>query len=129
MVPRSAGMEAKIARAGCFKYEAVDGAAANGLPGAVPEEVKEERWHRFMAVQQEVSAGINAGRIGRMLDVIVDEVDEEGAIGRSQWDAPEIDGVVHLADAEGLMPGDLVEVEITGSDGHDLWAAPPGRDD
>ena len=100
--------EARLARVGCFKYEPVDGAAANDLAGAVPEEVKEERWHRFMAAQQEVSRALLAAKVGRTIDVIIDEVDEEGAIGRSKWDAPEIDGSVFLNGATGLAPGDIV---------------------
>ena len=100
--------EARLARVGCFKYEPVDGAAANELAGAVPEEVKEERWHRLMAAQQEVSRSLLAAKVGRTIDVIIDEVDEEGAIGRSKWDAPEIDGSVFLNGATGLAPGDIV---------------------
>ena len=114
--------EAKISRAGCFKYEAVAGAAANALPGAVAEEVKEERWHRFMAAQQKVSAAIMAGRVGRRIDVLVDEVDAQGAIGRSQWDAPEIDGSVFLNSAARLQPGDLVRATVINADEYDLWA-------
>jgi ribosomal protein S12 methylthiotransferase len=114
--------EARINRAGCFKYETVEGAAANALPGAVPEEVKEERWHRFMAAQQEVSRTLMAERVGRTIDVLIDEADDEGASGRSQWDAPEIDGSVHLPGAIGLKPGDLVRATVTQSDEYDLWA-------
>ncbi len=101
--------EARLARVGCFKYEAVDGAAANAIGAAVPEEVKAERWHRFMAVQQKVSAELTAARVGKIIDVIVDEVDAEGAIGRSKWDAPEIDGSVFLSDAAGVRAGDIVQ--------------------
>ncbi len=114
--------EARINRAGCFKYETVEGAAANKLPGAVPEEVKEERWHRFMAAQQEVSRTLMAERVGRTIDVLIDEADADGATGRSQWDAPEIDGSVHLPGAIGLKPGDLVRATVTHSDEYDLWA-------
>ena len=114
--------EARINRAGCFKYETVEGAAANALPGAVPEEVKEERWHRFMAAQQEVSRTLMAERVGRTIDVLIDEADDDGASGRSQWDAPEIDGSVHLPGAIGLKPGDLVRATVTHSDEYDLWA-------
>ena len=114
--------EARINRAGCFKYETVEGAAANDLPGAVPEEVKEERWHRFMAAQQEVSRALMAERIGRTIDVLIDDADDDGATGRSQWDAPEIDGSVHLPGAIGLKPGDLVRATVTHSDEYDLWA-------
>jgi ribosomal protein S12 methylthiotransferase len=119
--------EAKLARVGCFKYEAVEGAAANALPGAVPEEVKEERWHRFMAAQQKVSRALMASRVGRTIEVIVDEVGEDGAVGRSQWDAPEIDGSVHLEGATALKPGDIVRAKVTRADDYDLWAEPIGR--
>jgi ribosomal protein S12 methylthiotransferase len=112
--------EARINRAGCFKYEPVEGAAANALPGAVPDEVKEERWHRFMAAQQEVSASLLAGKVGRTIPVLVDEIDSEGAIGRSPWDAPEIDGAVYIDGETDLAPGDMVEVRITDSDETDL---------
>jgi ribosomal protein S12 methylthiotransferase len=114
--------EARIARAGCFKYEAVDGAAANALADAVPEEVKEERWHRFMAAQQAVSRTVMAERVGRDIEVIVDGVDAEGAVGRSVWDAPEIDGSVFLNGATGLKPGDIVPARVTHADEYDLWA-------
>jgi ribosomal protein S12 methylthiotransferase len=114
--------EAKLSRVGCFKYEPVDGAAANNLPGAVPEEVKEERWHRFMALQQKISGEILAGKVGQTIDVLIDEVDEEGAIGRSKWDAPEIDGSVFLNGATGLRPGGLVRATVEYSDEYELWA-------
>ena len=114
--------EAKLNRVGCFKYEPVDGATANDLPGAVPEEVKEERWHRFMAVQQEVSRDVLRSRIGRTIDVLIDEADEEGAIGRSPWDAPEIDGSVFLNGETSVKPGDMVRARIVEADEYDLWA-------
>jgi ribosomal protein S12 methylthiotransferase len=114
--------EAKLARVGCFKYEPVEGAPANALEGAVPEEVKEERWHRFMAVQKEVSAGLMAAKVGRSIDVIIDEVDEEGAIGRSQWDAPEIDGSVFLNGATDLTAGQIIKAKVVNADDYDLWA-------
>ena len=120
--------EAELDRVGCFAYSAVDGAAANALPGAVPEELKQERLARFMQVQEEISAEKLRRKIGRIETVLVDEVDGDSAIGRTSADAPDIDGVVHLAGAEGLQPGDLVEAQITAADGHDLWAAPPERD-
>jgi ribosomal protein S12 methylthiotransferase len=113
--------EARLARVGCFKYEPVDGAAANDLPGAVPEDVKEERWHRFMSAQQKVSASILKTRLGREIDVLVDEVDDEGAIGRSAWDAPEIDGSVFLNGETDAAPGDLVRAKIVHADEYDLW--------
>jgi ribosomal protein S12 methylthiotransferase len=116
--------EAKIARAGCFKYEPVDGAPANALPGAMPEEVKEERWHRFMAAQREVSREVMATRVGRIIEVIVDEVDEDGAVGRSVWDAPEIDGSVYLDGAKGVKAGDIVQARVTRADEYDLWVHP-----
>ena len=120
--------EAELYRVGCFAYSAVDGAAANALPGAVAEELKQERLARFMQVQEEISAEKLRRKIGRIETVLVDEVDGDSAIGRTSADAPDIDGVVHLAGAEGLQPGDLVEAQITAADGHDLWAAPPERD-
>ena len=92
------------------------------MPGAVPEEVKEERWHRFMALQQEISSEILADKVGQAIDVLIDEVDEEGAIGRSKWDAPEIDGSVFLNAATGLRPGCLVRATVEDSDEYDLWA-------
>ncbi|HRK19863.1 MAG TPA: 30S ribosomal protein S12 methylthiotransferase RimO, partial [Hyphomicrobiaceae bacterium] len=101
-----------------------EGATANDLPGAVPEEVKEERWHRFMARQQEISAAIMSKRIGRDIDVIVDEVDEEGAIGRSKWDAPEIDGSVFVNGLTTAKPGDIVRARVVNADHYDLWADP-----
>jgi ribosomal protein S12 methylthiotransferase len=113
--------EARLARVGCFKYEAVAGAAANDLPGAVAEELKEERWHRLMAVQQEVSRSLIAARVGQNLEIIIDEVNAEGAVGRSQWDAPEIDGCVHLDGATGLAVGDIVAARIIAGDAYDLW--------
>jgi ribosomal protein S12 methylthiotransferase len=114
--------EARLARAGCFKYEAVEGATANALADAVPEEVKEERWHRFMAAQQEVSRAVTAARVGRSIDVIVDEMDGDRAVGRSKWDAPEIDGAVHLDGATALKPGAMVQARVTRADAYDLWA-------
>jgi ribosomal protein S12 methylthiotransferase len=114
--------EAKLMRVGCFKYEAVDGAAANDLAGAVPESVKEERWHRFMAAQQEVSRELMAAKVGQTIDVIVDEVDAKGATGRSKWDAPEIDGSVFLNPVTGVKAGDIVRARVTGADEYDLRA-------
>ena len=114
--------ETRLNRIGCFKYEAVEGAPANDLPGAVPEEIKEERWHRFMEAQLEISAEIQAARIGSEIDVIVDEVGPEGAVGRSKWDAPEIDGSVFLESARPLKSGDIVKARVTGADDYDLFA-------
>ncbi len=115
--------EARLNRVGCFKFEPVKGAAANGLPGAVPDEVKEERYHRFMAAQQQISADILRSWIGREIDVLVDGVDADGAVGRSYADAPEIDGAVLLRGETDLKPGDCVRVRITGSDEYDLEGA------
>ena len=119
--------EARLDRVGCFKYEAVEGAKANALDCAVPEEVKEERWHRFMQAQQKVSEEIMAARIGRTVHVLIDEVDEDGAVGRSEWDAPEIDGSVILEGAVDLKPGDMIAARITDADAYDLWAEPAPR--
>lgn len=116
--------EAQLDRVGCFKYENVAGAAANDLPDHVPEEVKEERWHRFMAHQQTISAARLQARIGSTIDVLVDEVDEEGVRGRSYAEAPEIDGLVHLPPAPGLVPGAMAKVRIEDADEYDLWAEP-----
>ena len=122
--------EAQLDRVGCFAYSAVDGAKANELPDHVPESLKQERLARFMEVQERISAAKLQAKIGTMQTVLVDEVvtDVNGnieAIGRTKADAPEIDGVVYLEDAEGLSPGDFVEVQITKADGHDLWGGPP----
>jgi ribosomal protein S12 methylthiotransferase len=116
--------EARLDRVGCFKYEPVEGAKANALEGAVPEEVKEERWHRFMQAQQKVSEEIMAARVGRTVQVLIDEVDADGAVGRSIWDAPEIDGSVFLEGATQLKPGDMLEARIVDADAYDLWAEP-----
>ena len=115
---------AQLDRVGCFQYEAVAGARANALPGAVPEEVKRERWERLMAAQQEISAARLQARVGRTLEVLVDEVTDAGAIGRSRGDAPEIDGHVYIdPEPEGsvLRPGDLVQVLIEEADDYDLY--------
>lgn len=117
--------EAQLDRVGAFRFEPVAGAAANDLPGAVPEEVKEERYARIMAKTAAISAAKLAAKVGRTLDVIIDAVDDEGgATGRSQADAPEIDGEVHLRDAGGLEPGAIVAVEIEDADEHDLFGVP-----
>jgi len=115
--------EARLNRVGCFKFEPVSGAAANDLPGAVSEEVKEERFHRFMAVQQDISKDLLQGWIGRELDVLIDEVDDEGAVGRCYADAPEIDGAVILEGETALKVGDMVRARVNGADEYDLWGA------
>lgn len=114
--------EAQLDRVGCFQYSPVDGAKANQLPDHVPDEIKQERWNQFMELQQEISAAKLQAKIGKTIEILIDEVDEQGAIGRSSADAPEIDGKVYLDGAEGLSPGDFVEAEVTGADDYDLWA-------
>jgi len=114
--------EAQLDRVGCFTYSAVEGAAANALPGAVPEELKKERQAIFMDTQSEISAARLAAKVDRRMTVLVEEVDEEGAAARSPGDAPEIDGLVYIADGEHLQVGEFAEVVITDSDDHDLWA-------
>ncbi len=115
--------EARIERAGCFKYEPVSGAKANELGlEQVPDEVKQDRWERFMEAQQEISAEIFQSRVGREIDVLVDEIDEENgeAIARSPWDAPEIDGNVFLPGETDLKPGDKIRVRIVEAEEYDL---------
>ncbi|GBD43319.1 Ribosomal protein S12 methylthiotransferase RimO [bacterium HR40] len=112
--------EAELDRVGCFAYEDVAGAAANHLPGHLPEEVKEERRARLMAVQEGISRRRLARRVGQDMAVLIDEVTSDGAFGRTYADAPEIDGRVFVEDGEHLKPGEIVWVEITGSDAHDL---------
>ena len=114
--------EAELDRVGAFAYSPVDGARANDLPGAVPEEIKEERLERFMEVQAEISAVRLGRRIGTRQRVLVDAVDDGMAVARSSADAPEIDGVVHIEEAGRLKPGQFAEVEIVNADAHDLFA-------
>lgn len=116
--------EAQLDRVGCFQYSPVDGAAANDLPNPVDDAVKQERWERFMETAQRISAEKLQKKIGCEMDVLIDEVDEDGAIGRSQADAPEIDGAVYLNDITHLKPGDIVRVTIEAADEYDLWASP-----
>jgi len=113
--------EAQLDRVGCFQYSPVQGARANALPVPVPEEVTQERWERFMALQQEIRAARLRDKIGRTVEVLIDEVDDEGAIGRSSADAPEIDGRVYLEGLTDVAPGDFVVGEVTGADEYDLW--------
>ncbi|WP_375655175.1 30S ribosomal protein S12 methylthiotransferase RimO [Bartonella sp. AA83SXKL] len=114
--------EAKIERAGCFKYEKVKGAAANDLGlENIPEEVKENRWHRFMARQQQISTHLLKKKIGKRLRVLIDESQGKVAKGRSQYDAPEIDGVVHISSRRPLRVGEFVTVKIEQSDAYDLY--------
>jgi ribosomal protein S12 methylthiotransferase len=136
--------EAQLDRVGAFRFEPVEGAAANALPDPVPEEVKQERYERIMALSARISAEKLAARVGTTIDVLIDRVDdiphaepgpdvahldaphsphhhEVGATGRSRADAPEIDGEVHLRDARRLKPGDFVKVRVEDSDEHDLY--------
>jgi ribosomal protein S12 methylthiotransferase len=118
--------EAQLDRVGAFRFEPVEGAAANALPDPVSEEIKEERYARIMALTAEISAAKLQAKIGRTIDVIIDAVDADsgGATGRSKADAPEIDGEVHLRDAGGLKPGKIVPVLIEDADEHDLYGVP-----
>jgi ribosomal protein S12 methylthiotransferase len=115
--------EAELDRVGCFAYSPVEGAKANDLPDAVPDEVKEERRARFMEVQAEISREKLRRKVGRTLEVIVDEVEGATAIARSAADAPEIDGVVRVRKAKGARAGDILRVKVTSSTQHDLEAA------
>ena len=117
--------QARLDRVGAFRFEPVEGAAANALPDPVPEDVKEERYARLMELTARISAEKLAAKVGRTLDVMIDEVDAEGgATGRSQADAPEIDGNVFLRDAVGLAQGDIIPVLIEDADDHDLFGVP-----
>lgn len=112
---------AQIDRVGCFKYEAVEGAAANALPGAVSEAVKQERFDRLMAHQQAISARRLARKVGTTIDAIIDSIDDDGAVARSKGDAPEIDGNVFIAPDRRLKVGEIVRVEIEEADDYDLY--------
>lgn len=122
--------EAQLDRVGAFRFEPVQGAAANNLPGVVPEEVKEERYARLMALTARISAAKLQAKIGRTIDVLIDLADGAngdkggGATGRSKADAPEIDGEVHLRDAPNAKPGDVLSVLIEDADEHDLFGVP-----
>jgi len=122
--------EAQLDRVGCFAYSAVDGAKANDLEEQVPEEVKQARLSQFMEVQERIGAAKVAAKVGGLQTVLVDELTEDDAgntvaIARTKADAPEIDGVVYLQDADGIQPGDFVDVKVIGASGHDLVAGPP----
>ena len=114
---------AQLDRVGCFQYSAVKGAAANALPDPVPEEIKEDRWQQFMALQQSISASKLQRKVGTTRQILIDTVSDEGSTGRTQADAPEIDGVVHLPGVTEFQPGELVEAEITAADEYDLWVS------
>ena len=115
--------EAQLDRVGCFKFSPVEGAPATEMADQVPEDVKEERFHRFMQLQQEISAERLKQKIGQTLDVIVDEIDNEGIIGRTKADAPEVDGLVYIENLSGtpVKVGEFIKVTITHSDEYDLW--------
>ncbi len=116
--------EAQLDRVGCFTYSPVDGAPANDLPGAVPEEVKQERWERFMEKQQAISERKLARKVGTQIEVIVDHVEPGLVTARSTADAPEIDGSVFIEGDFELRPGDMLPVTVEDADEYDLWAAP-----
>ena len=118
--------EAQLDRVGCFKFEPVAGAAANALAGAVPEEVKQDRWNRFMAHQQRISAARLKRKVGATIDVIVDTAGPDGIVARSKADAPEIDGSVHVASRRPLRVGEIVTVKIERSDAYDLHGTAAG---
>jgi len=121
--------EAELDRVGCFRYEPVAGATANDIADHVPTEVIDERWHRLMAAQQKISERRLARKVGRVIEVLIDEVDEEGAIARSAADAPEVDGCVFLNGVQGFEPGDMLKVRVTHADEYDLWAEPVSEED
>ncbi|RAU19288.1 30S ribosomal protein S12 methylthiotransferase RimO [Nitrincola tibetensis] len=114
--------EAQLDRVGCFQYSPVAGATANEIADPVPDDIKQERWDRFMAVQAKISAAKLQAKIGSLIDVIIDEVVEEGAVGRSKADAPEIDGQVFIDHATHLQPGMIVKARVVDADEYDLWA-------
>jgi ribosomal protein S12 methylthiotransferase len=115
--------EAQLDRVGCFQYSPVEGAPANLLDAAiVPDDVKQDRWDRFMAHQQAISAARLQMRIGKEIEVLIDEVDEQGAVGRCFFDAPEIDGNVFIATEKDIKPGDKIMCRVTDADEYDLWA-------
>lgn len=116
--------EAQLDRVGCFIYSPVAGAAANALPGAVPDAIKQERYARFMRRQEAISAARLAKKVGRRFTVLIDRIENGMAIGRSAADAPEIDGVVYVEGGRGLKQGGLCDVLAVRSDAHDLWAKP-----
>jgi ribosomal protein S12 methylthiotransferase len=114
--------EAQLDRVGCFQFSPVEGAAANALDNQVPDDIKQDRWDRFMATAQRISAAKMQQKIGKEIDVLIDEVDEDGAIGRSKADAPDIDGCVFINDATHLQPGQIVRCRVDEADEYDLWA-------
>ena len=116
--------EAQLDRVGCFQYSPVEGATANEIAEQVPDEIKQDRWERFMETQQRISANKMQTKVGQVMQVLVDEIDDQGAVARSMADAPEIDGMVFIADGFHLQPGQFVQVKIVAADEYDLWAEP-----
>ena len=114
--------EARLDRVGAFAYSPVEGARANELANHVPEEIQQERRERFMQMQAEISADKLKEKIGKTITVLIDAVEDDVVVARSAADAPEIDGLVYIEQAEGLTVGDFVEVRVTRSDEYDLWA-------
>ncbi|UZW76779.1 30S ribosomal protein S12 methylthiotransferase RimO [Alkalimarinus sediminis] len=114
--------EAQLDRVGCFKYSPVEGAVANDLAEPVPEEVKEERLAKFMALQAKISADRLQLKVGKRMQVIVDEVTEEGSVARTKGDAPDVDGLVFIDNVTDVEPGDILDVVIEEADEHDMWA-------
>ncbi len=114
--------EARLDRVGCFPYSPVEGAVANSLAPAVPDDVREERRRRLMDVQEDISAELLAAKIGREITVLVDAVDDEGTLARSTADAPEIDGLVIIDQYFDAEPGDFLQVRVVDADEHDLYA-------
>ena len=115
--------EAQLDRVGCFQYSPVEGAPANDLDlDIVPDDIKQDRWDRFMAHQQAISAARLQMKIGKDIEVLIDEVDEQGAVGRCFFDAPEIDGNVFIATDKDIKPGDKIMCRVTDADEYDLWA-------
>jgi len=112
--------EAQLDRVGCFRYSPVQGAGANTLPDHVPPDVMAEREHIFMQLQAEISYKRLQAKVGSVQQVLVDGINEQGAVARSHADAPKIDGLVYIQDVQGLEPGDIVDVKITSADEHDL---------
>jgi ribosomal protein S12 methylthiotransferase len=118
--------EAQLDRVGCFRYEPVDGAAANDLGEPVPDDIKEERWHRFMQRQRSISIKRLKRKVGQRIKVIIDELGPDVAKGRSQGDAPEIDGVVHVTSRRPLRVGEIATVRIDRADAYDLHGTAVG---
>jgi ribosomal protein S12 methylthiotransferase len=114
--------KAEIDRVGCFKYENVQGAAANDLPGHVDEDVKEERFNRLTELAREVTDRRMQAKVGRTFDVLIDEVDEDGAVGRTKADSPDVDGEVFIAEPGDATPGDIIRVKVIAAEDYDLWA-------